>query len=363
MLFYVIVFLLSFQIGCLQISVAEDNALRKLASLHSSKNFGNRTARCTPCGDDSSLRKPVSNNLDPAYRGNGADNLGYDWSPKAWGGLAYPQKSKNYMPDTMRGRGAKQMPMNWNQVPQNIRIVCDTCRAYWEGTLGGGIANGPGGVYTDGTDVGGRGVIGGRTIDVQGGGTISNNHGHQFTTHNQQFFHGGRSWSRGRSMKPQDFETRVTSSAVGVLVKPGSRIAYIPSRSGDMLWDGVSGGGTRWDGFSNGISWVGNDSPRWDRKLDPDYRGGKSDDFPSSPQRFEHDYPANNRPWDEPRRPLAYEGRGRGYYFSDGAPNSNDPQWRNMGYASNWHYGSTTQNGWNSSGMKWNYGTKQWDEK
>lgn len=76
-----------------------------------------RPARCVPCDAqrNSDLKTANSNALE--YRGNGADNLGYDWSPKAWGGPAFPTKStdKVHQPDQDWGsRGGRRMPGSWD---------------------------------------------------------------------------------------------------------------------------------------------------------------------------------------------------------------------------------------------------------
>lgn len=331
-----LVIVLSFQIG-VNLSGADGRGnvqFQKHGSHSSSNNSLNRSARCIPCeqslGAPLERGFPVTNHVNSEYRGNGADNLGYDWSPKAWGGLAYPQKSRGSM-IRMGGRDGRQMLKDWNQSQGGgVRIICDTCRAYWDGARGGS-----------------------NSIRDPG----------RFPVQNAPSFFGSKPsyWHRGRMMNSQDYETRVSSGAVGVLIKPGSRIAYIPSRSGEMIWDGVSGGGTRWDGFSNGISWVASGGPEWDhggREQKPDYTSG-------SP-RSNNDYFFNSnpyRPWGGQKGISSWDNAGKGYYFSNGYPGPVDFQWRDRGYASNWQYSSTNQNGWNGSSMKWNYGSKHWDEK
>lgn len=304
-------------------------------------NSRNRNTRCTPC--EQSLGVPAGRSSNSEYRGNGADNLGYDWSPKAWGGPAHPQKLKSSVGDG-RGRDGRQMS-NWNnQDGGNIRIICDTCRAFWNRLSGNGGSEGSRG----------------REFPSPGGQNIGRQSNQQYPT--------GRSeqpeyWSRGPITSPNDYETRVSSGAVGVLVKPGSRIAYVPSYGGDMFWDGISGGGTRWDGFSNGISWVFNGDSDYDRS-EPDSREEKHGGFLPGSQSPDGGYfNPNHRPWNEDKGPSNWDGSGgRTYYFVDGYPNQINSNWRDRGYASNWQYGSTNQNGWNGSNMKWSY-SKNWDDQ
>lgn len=348
-----LVIFLSFQFECI-FAVPETGISEPLLKLTSHNLFnkpGNRSVRCSPCeqggpgiradrgrqlGPERG-RQLIPDHLNPEYRGNGADNLGYDWSPKAWGGLAYPHKSRALM-NMMRGREGRQMMREWNQGSGNVRVICDTCRTYYDGSPGSGEYDNSLGRQFPGSGQGPTGPQGGPGFGSGQPGP----------------------WNPRDRFGPQDYEARVRSATVGVLIKPGSRIAYIPSVSGDMIWDGVSGGGTRWDGFSNGISWVGNTSPGWDG--DPASREEKSGSYPSGPGRYNQNH-IPYRPWEGQKGVSGWDSRGRGYYFANGFPTQTDSNWRDRGYASNWQYGATNQNGWNGSSMKWNYGSKNWDDR
>ncbi|KAL0270060.1 UNVERIFIED_CONTAM: hypothetical protein PYX00_007595 [Menopon gallinae] len=269
--------------------------LFKLDSVGSDVGTGKRNSRCSPCGHDPDDRRDVTNYLDPEYRGNGADNLGYDWSPWAWGGPAFSNRVKNQgrqYDGWDRGRGGRQMPGHWIGRPEKERpdhFNCDRCRVVWErerGSRTNGFANRMGRWYDDREEV-------------------------------------------------------ATVTSPPLTLRPETRIAYIPSPRGEMYWDGVSGGGTRWDGFSNGISWLGGIGKQvndWKNRLS-ELTTKKPEDFKNGPPGTYHASWAN-----EPRPPRP----------GDQAPNN--------GYASQWHYGVTNQNGWNGNNMKWTYGGKNWDK-
>lgn len=293
--------------------------LFKLDSVGTDVEVGKRNSRCTPCGhpDD---RREVTNYLDPEYRGNGADNLGYDWSPWAWGGPAFKNRLNHQgrqYDGWDRGRGGRQMPGNWGGRPENTqpeRFNCDRCKMIWERERG----------------------------------SRTNRIGENGFGHRMGQWHDDRGGFRGEI---------ATVTSPPIALRPESRIAYVPSPGGEMYWDGVSGGGTRWDGFSNGISWLGGGSrPYDDWRNDPRNRGyGQG---PKRPEDYRNNAPGvYHRPWgNEPNKYFPEKG------YGNRGPNM-DHGMRYNGYASQWHYGITNQNGWNGNNMKWSYGGKNWDNR
>lgn len=277
-----------------------------------------RNTRCTPCRDDDRRGGggggggDVSNYVDPDYRGNGADNLGYDWSPQAWGGLAFPQKTKGQdrPNDTWnRGRDGRQMHGDWGRDQRNDRFGCERC--------------GPDRDRDWGADRGSRAPDRDRPPPDY-------------------------DRDRGERSRHPSEETTVTSTPL--VFRDDNRIAYVPSQGGEMYWDGKSGGGTRWDGFSNGVSWLQGRSRPWDRK---DWNEEKRNpNYVPSTQRPGGDrnyQPDGFRPWDDTTKGASgWDNNGKGYYFANGSPNPD----KDKGYASSWNYGNT----WNGNDMKWNYG-------
>lgn len=164
-------------------------------------------SNCIPCEE----RRGGSNSNTLDFRGNGADNLGYDWSPKAWGGPAFPKGERNQPNSDWGGRDGRRMP--WDD-------KCRDCSPGWPGS----------GMRWD-----------------------------RFTERPDDRSPG---WSSSTE-QPTDVST-VTSSVLGIRLQDDKRLS--------VPWGGRS---MRWDGFRNGMPWDRPQEPdRMDRRFDNQPWGG-----------------------------------------------------------------------------------------